>query len=244
VNVQHSVQAAGRAAHAFHGAGEVNRDRVFRRAVRHSRLVRTLRIAIPASVLIGAAVVALGMWIKPLALIPKLVRDTNTVIRGTTITMQAPRLAGYTDDSRPYELSAAEASQDLLRPDMLELKTLRAKMEMQDKSVVELTAATGLYDTRSELLTLRRDVVLTASTGYQGYLSEAVVDIRSGKVVSEKPVHVKLPDGTLDGNRLEITESGDVVKFDGGVKLLFNTVGGKTPGQAAAESQAQARARR
>lgn len=229
---------AGRAVHAYQASGEVNRERVFRRAIRHSRMVRTLRIAIPASVVIGAVVILLAMWIKPLGLIPGLPRDFTPVIKGTTITMQAPRLAGFTNDSRPYELSAAEASQDLLKPDMLELKKLRAKMEMQDKSVVELTAATGLYDTKTELLTLRQDVVLTASSGYQGFLSEAVVDIRSGKVISEKPVHVKLPDGTLDGNRLEITESGDVVKFDGGVKLLFNSLGGKTPGQAAAESQA------
>lgn len=231
--------AGGRAVHAFHADGHGSRERVFRRAIRHSRLVHLLRLGIPAAVVIGAAVIGLGMWLKPLTILANLPKDLPPpVISGTKITMQQPRLAGYTNDSRPYELSAAAAAQDLLKPDMLELQKLRAKMEMQDKAVVELTAATGLYDTKSELLTLKQDVVLVSSTGYQAYLSEAVIDIRAGRVVSEKPVHVKMLDGMLDGSRMEITENGDLVRFDGGVKMFLNTLGGKTPGQAAADGQA------
>ena len=67
---------------------------------------------------------------------------------------------------------------------------------------------------------------------------EGGIDVKSGDVVSEKPVHVKLLDGTLDGNRMEIIDSGDLVRFDGGVKMLLNTIGGKTPGQAASDTQA------
>ena len=243
MSVQGNVQVAGgRPAHAFQARGQSDRARTFRRAMRHSRLVHLLRVAVPAAVVIGAGVIGMGMWLKPLQILAGLPRDMTTVISGTKITMQQPRLAGFTQDSRPYELSAQAAAQDLTKPDMLELRQLRAKMEMQDKAVVELTAATGLYDTKSELLTLRQDVVLVSSTGYQGFLSEAVIDIRAGKVVSEKPVHVKLLDGTLDGNRMEISESGDLVRFDGGVKMVLNTLGGKSPGAAAAESRAAAQA--
>lgn len=241
LSAQGSVQDAG-IAHAFQARGEADRARTFRRAMRHSRLVRVLRIGIPAAVVIGAGVIVLGVWLKPLQILAGLPKDVTMVISGTKITMQQPRLAGFTQDSRPYELSAQAAAQDLTRPDMLELRQLRAKMEMQDKTNVELTAAAGLYDTKSELLTLRQDVVLVSSTGYQGYLSEAVIDIRAGKVVSEKPVHVKMLDGTLDGNRMEVTESGDLVRFDGGVKMFLNTLGGKSPGAAAAESKAAAQA--
>jgi lipopolysaccharide export system protein LptC len=241
LSVQGSVQG-GRAAHAFQARGQSDRVRTFRRAMRHSRLVHLLRIAIPAVAVISAGVIGLGMWMKPLQILAGLPKDLTMVISGTKITMQQPRLAGFTQDSRPYELSAQAAAQDLTKPDMLELRQLRAKMEMQDKAVVELTAATGLYDTKSELLTLRQDVVLISSTGYQGYLSEAVIDIRAGKVVSEKPVHVKMLDGTLDGNRMEVTESGDLVRFDGGVKMMLNSLGGKPPGQAAADGKAAAQA--
>ena len=60
--------------------------------------------------------------------------------------------------------------------------------------------------------------MLSSSTGYRGRLSEAIIDIRKGHVVSERPVEVEMLQGTLNANRLEIVESGDLVRFDGGVR--------------------------
>jgi lipopolysaccharide export system protein LptC len=222
----HAIVAGAHAAHGFQARGHSDRAQVFRRAMRHSRLVRMLRVAIPVTALVFGAVYVFGMWLQPLHMLARLPKDLTVFISGTKITMQQPRLAGYTPDDRPYEVSAQAASQDLTKPDLLELKQLRAKIEMQDKTELVLTAATGLYDTKTELLTLRQDVVLVASNGYEGHASEAVIDIRAGKVVSEKPVHVKLLDGTLDGNRMEVTEGGDLVRFDGGVRLNLKSLGG------------------
>ncbi len=58
-----------------------------------------------------------------------------------------------------------------------------------------------------------------SSTGYQGRLSEALVDIRKGNVVSEHPVEVRLLQGTLNANRLDIIDSGEVIRFHGGVVM-------------------------
>ena len=49
-----------------------------------------------------------------------------------------------------------------------------------------MTAATGIYNSKAETLKLDRDIVLTSSTGYAGHLSEAMIDIRKGHVVSEQ----------------------------------------------------------
>ena len=48
-----------------------------------------------------------------------------------------------------------------------------------------------------------------------------MIDIRKGNVVSEKPVEVKMLQGTLNANRLEIVDSGDLVRFDGGVTMTL-----------------------
>ncbi len=53
--------------------------------------------------------------------------------------MEAPRVAGFTKDARPYEVTARAASQDITKPDIVELKEIRAKVEMQDKVTVEMT---------------------------------------------------------------------------------------------------------
>jgi lipopolysaccharide export system protein LptC len=84
-----------------------------------------------------------------------------------------------------------------------------------------LTAVIGLYNSKAEILKLDRNIDLSSSTGYAGHLIEATVDVRKGNVVSEKPVEVKLLQGVLNSNRLEIENSGDLVRFGGGVSMTL-----------------------
>ena len=156
-------------------------ERTFRSARRHSRFVRLLRISIPAGVVVVCIGLFLATYFNPLRLIGKLPIDvSNLIVAGSKITMEHPRLSGFTHDARAYELSADTAKQDLTKPDLIEL---------------------------------------SSSTGYSGHLSEAVVDIRKGYVVSEHPVELNLLQGNLTANRLEIIDSGDLVRFDRGVTM-------------------------
>jgi len=156
------------------------------------------------------------------------------VIHGTKITMQQPRLTGYTVDSRAYEFSADAAAQDITKPNLVELHQLHAKMEMQDKSTVEMSAISGVYDVKTEMLKLNENIQLVSSTGYQGRLSEATIDVRKGDVVSDKPVWVKMLDGELNAKRLDIADKGSVLRFtDVSMTLL---PGKRTSGDAATAS--------
>ena len=92
------------------------------------------------------------------------------MIKGTKITMQPPKLTGYTSDSRPYEFTADTAAQDINKPDLVELQQLHAQLQMEDKSTVEMTAPSGLYDMKAEMLMLNEDIVLASSTGYAARL--------------------------------------------------------------------------
>jgi lipopolysaccharide export system protein LptC len=195
-------------------------DRAFRAARRHSRLVRILRITVPVTVVIGLIIVTLITYFNPLRMLAKLpINIDNLVVSGTKVTMEQPRLAGFTSDARAYELTADTAAQDMTKPDIVELRNIRAKVEMQDKTSMEMTAVSGIYDAKGETLKLDREILLRSSTGYQGRLSEALIDIRKGNVVSEHPVEVKLLQGTLNANRLDILDSGDLVRFHGGVVM-------------------------
>ena len=195
-------------------------DRAFRAAARHSRYVRFLRVAVP--VLIAAVVVAVSLatWFSPTRLLAKLPTGGSlgsVGISGSKVTMALPRLEGYTRDARPYQLTAKTAAQDLLKPDNVELSEIRTKMETADKAVVEMTAATGLYHSKADQLILRDSIVIKSTSGYEGHLTEAVVDMRSGHIVSDKPVEVNLLNGVLKANRLAV--EGEVIRFDGGVTL-------------------------
>jgi len=210
----------------------VDGARLFSRAMRHSQRVRMLRVAIPAAIVfVGLATFVAATLFDPLRALTKLPVDIGgLVVSGTKITMQAPRIAGFTHDSRPYEVTARAAAQDFTNPDSIELQDIRAKMEIANRTTVELVASTGLFDTKSEKLTLRQNIVVTSSTGYEGRLSEAVIDIRTGSVISNRPVYLKLINGNLEANRLEMAESGDLMRFDNGVTMNLNTDGDSSRG--------------
>ena len=56
-------------------------------------------------------------------------------------------------------------------------------------------------------------------------LSEATVDIRKGNVVSNEPVQLKMLQGQLNANHLEVVNSGDLVRFTKGVTLVLQHLG-------------------
>jgi len=205
-------------------------ERVFRAAHRHSRLVRILRVAIPGAAAFTIIAISLATYLNPLRMLARLpINIDNLIVSGTKVTMAQPHLSGFTSDARPYDLVADSAAQDMTKPNIVELRNIRAKVQMQDKSTIEMTAVTGIYDSKGETLRLDREILLNSSGGYQGRLSEALVDIRSGDVMSEHPVEVKLLQGTLNANRLNIADSGGLVRFHGGVvmDLMLNEAASK-----------------
>jgi lipopolysaccharide export system protein LptC len=195
-------------------------ERTVRSAGRHSRLVRALRILIPLSIAL-AFIAYLGVrYFNPLAMLERLPNVSGKLaVQGSKITMEAPRIAGITRDSRAYEMTAETAIQDITKPDVVELQNLRAKIDMQDSDVVVITAKSGTYNTKGDDIVLREHVVVTSANGYNAKLREATVDMKKGNVVSQHPVDIKLPNGTIVANAMEIVDSGDLVRFTGGVVL-------------------------
>src|SRR5262249_13704129 len=186
---------------------------------RHRCVVRMLGVAVRAAVSFTLVVVILITYLNPLRMLAKLpINIDNLVVSGTKVTMEQPHLSGFTSDARAYELVADTAAQDMTKPDIVELRNIRAKVQMQDKSNMEMTAVTGVYDSKGETLKLAREIVLNTPE-YQGRLSEALVDIRNGNVVSDHPVEVKFLQGTLNANRLNIYDSGALLRFHGGVVM-------------------------
>jgi len=195
--------------------------KIYRHAVRHSRHVRWLRVGVPAGLAATLFVVVAANYMPPIGGFRLPGELGKMVIKGTKITMQQPRLNGFTKDSRAYEFTAYSAAQDITKPDFVELQQPHAKVELEDKSTVNMTADSGTYDIKTEILTLTDNIHLVSSTGYEGRLIEAVVDMRKGDVVSEKPVRVKLLNGFLKSKRLDVTDNGAVIRFGGGVAMTL-----------------------
>jgi lipopolysaccharide export system protein LptC len=196
-------------------------EQIYRAALRHSRHVRWLRIGVPAAIAAALIVVVASNYMPAVGNIRLPGELGKLVIKGTRVTMQQPRLSGYTTDSRPYQFTANSAEQDITKPDFMELHQIQAKMEMEDKSMVNISSRAGTYDMKTEILTLIDQIHLVSTTGYEARLSEATIDVHKGTVLSEKPVWVKLTNGVLTAKRLEVLESGQMIRFSGGVSMTM-----------------------
>jgi lipopolysaccharide export system protein LptC len=214
----------------FSATSRADAEEIYRTALRHSRRVRVLRIGVPV-VLAAALLAIVGANYMPSVGGLRLPGELGKlVIKGTKVTMQQPRMSGFTVDARPYQFMANSAEQDITTPDLMELHQVQAKMEMEDKSIVNVTSDAGTYDMKSEMMTLRDNVHVVSSAGTEMRLSEAAIDVHKGTVVSQKPVWVKLTNGVINAKRLDVLESGDVIRFSGGVSMVVQPEQDKTQG--------------
>jgi lipopolysaccharide export system protein LptC len=179
--------------------------------------VRVLRIGLPAVIAAALAVVVAVNYMPTIGAFHLPAELGNLVIKGTKVTMQEPRISGYTADSRPYQFTAKSAEQDITKPDVMELHQIEANVKMQDDSTVNVVSDSGTYDVKSEMLILTDPVHLVSTSGFEARLQRAAIDVHKGNVVSEQPVWIKLTNGEISAKRMEVTESGAVIRFSGGV---------------------------
>ena len=206
--------------HGWTASRRTDVDRAVRKAGRHSIVVRIVRIVLPIGVVAGLTGLVLFTYFAPMQMFDKLPSVSGKLaVQGSKITMELPRIAGFTRDSRAYELNAETAVQDITKPDIVELQNLRAKMELKDNDVVLVTANAGTYNTKADRIVLRDQIVVTSQQGYKALLREAAVEMKKGNVISDQPVEITLPNGMLKANRMEISDSGEVIRFERGVVL-------------------------
>ncbi|MBB4038802.1 lipopolysaccharide export system protein LptC [Microvirga flocculans] len=197
------------------------RSRAFRKARRHSRWVRFAKIAIPLGSLVGMAAVGLVAYYDPFRKIEHLSFGAIGV-SGTNVTMASPKLTGFKNDNRPYEVTASEATQDIRKPDLVQLKDLKARIVTDDRgSVARLQADTGTLDTKKEQMRLRKNIVVTTDAGHEVRLNSAFVRFKAGSVVSNEPVVVSFGSGTIEAEGLSVTENGKVMSFEGRVRTVL-----------------------
>ncbi len=126
------------------------RKRAFARAKRHSRFVRFYKLAIPIGSLLAVTGVGAVAYLDPFRAVRGLTLGPMSV-SGTQVTMESPKLTGYRNDSRPYEVTARRRFRTFGRPNLVELKTMKARIVTDDQgSAAHLVANVGVLDTQKE----------------------------------------------------------------------------------------------
>jgi lipopolysaccharide export system protein LptC len=202
-------------------AFQQSRSAAFRAADRHSKRVRFLRGAILVGCLVGTAILLLVGVFDPFGRLPKNISVSRAGLDGTRITMEAPKLSGYRQDGRPYDLTASNGVQDIHKPSIIELNQVDAHFTLSDNSVAHLEAPAATFDSGRNLMTFPQRVQITSNSGYDIRLLSAEMDVKAGTMLSHDPVSVKMTKGTIAANSLAMTDGGHETTFDGNVRSVF-----------------------
>lgn len=214
----------------------------FTKARRHSARVRWIKRLVPVTIVVAVLGIGAVSILSRLKLSIDLPFDIgHLTLSGSRLTMELPKLSGFTDDNRGYRITAKTAVQDLTRPDVIELSDIEARLELADKGWASVNAKTGSFDTKKQFITLGDGVDLAMNGGYGGKLEDADVDIKAGTIATAHPVVFTYLDGKLVADRLDVTDRGARALFQGHVQLDFrmsNLPGQKPEGANAAGNSA------
>lgn len=202
------------------GGDDLRPKRDYSRALRHSRRVRLLKRLIPLGAFLAVALVIVITFFNPFASYGGLTLGPVSV-SGSRIVMENPRLTGFQSESRPYVVTAREASQDVRQPHLVDLVDLRARLTTDaEGNVAQVEAATGRFNTESELLELTKDVRVVSSE-YSVDLQSASIDFKTGNVVSPYVVRVEFESGTIEADGMNIIDNGRMITFEGNVRSVL-----------------------
>jgi lipopolysaccharide export system protein LptC len=209
-------------------------------AVRHSFRVRFLRRVLPSLAIIILALVAAIAWLDPLRLVRDLPLDVLKLsIKDNKLVMDAPKLSGFTKDGRGYNITARAAAQDLSKTNVIELDGITANFTLSSSGQTELTAVKGVYDAKADTVQLTEGVIIKSTSGYEGKLADAYIEVKKGHVVTANPVDIIFNSGTLRADKMEIFDNGARAMFEGGVVMVVKLPPPSTPAATASAEPAR-----
>jgi lipopolysaccharide export system protein LptC len=200
-------------------------------ADRHSQRIALLKRVLPA---LGVALLLLvAAWprLAPLLDSVRLGFPAIDLREARELKMLDPRYAGIDRLNRPYLVTAAVGRQVSNRSDLMSLERPRAVMTVHGGAKAVLSAATGIYQSQSQLLDLFGDVTLTHQNGARFVTNRAHADFSTNTAEGHEPIEGHGPSGDIWGQGFRILDKGDTIVFTGRSHLLLK---GARPAKAAA----------
>lgn len=221
--------------HRGHGLLDGERLQAYRAALRHSRLVRTLRLLIPACAATAAIALVGYSLLKPLSGLSGLEMGP-VALTGTKITMEKPKLTGFRKDGKPYEVTSFAASQDVRKPGVVDLEKIIARLGAIGDNATHMASAHGVYDMKTERLELSGGIDVRTDNGDRAALQAAHVNLKAGELETSLPVRITTANGgSVNANSMRVTDNGKLIVFEGRVQTVLypQEQGGKRDQQGA-----------
>lgn len=190
------------------------------RAVRHSRRVRRLKIGLPVLCLAVLCAFVGVSWVG--IALPEGVSVESTAIENGKIVMRNPVMTGQSSDNQPYRLEAARAIQDLTTPDVIVLEDILAAIPVSATQKATLVAKAGTYYRAEERIVFTNAFTVTMSDGLAATLQSAEFNLKTGDLITSKPVEVTSPDASIVAQSMQMQDKGRIIVFENQVRMTID----------------------
>ncbi len=129
------------------------------------------------------------------------------------LTMDNPRYEGYGDDGTSYTFTAKTAQQDLATPNKIILDAISGTIFSADKARTDVTAARGIFDRKKSILELLQRIDVNSESGLKATLSRATLFTKTSVLVTNYPVVVEFPSGTVRSQKMTLKQKERQVSF-------------------------------
>ena len=196
----------------------VDRDDAFRRARRHTAIVRSLKWLLPIGTVLTLA--SYGLFMRSSIKIgwgAKTIEASGISISREALVAHDPRYTGFDKNGSSYEVKAKTAEQDHKQKGIVRLKGIEGHLLDPSRNRTDLKAARGVLDSNTNVLEMQDDIKVVSQNGMTADLTQATVHTKESRIVSTEPVVVRMPQGTVRGQAMEIEQKKKQVTFTGGV---------------------------
>lgn len=189
----------------------------FERWRRRSRLIRALRIVLPAMIaLIFVGLVGSVVW-STFNAQPKTARGGDEPIR-----LVQPRFVGRDDKGRGYILTAESAVRDRLDFQRVILKKPALVLDEGGPDEMRINGADGIFHEQNGKLELMNGVNLAdAKNAFQ--TTASLFDTKTGEVIGSAPIQGAGGLGEITAKSYGVYGKGDRMVFKGGVRTRLET---------------------
>lgn len=191
--------------------------REYRRARRHSLLVKAMKFAFP----MVAVLVTAGFFGASIlnAALPSNITVDRTAIEGGKLVMSDPVLTGQNAKGELYKLTAARATQDLGHPNIITLQDIKASLPIGGGATASIEAKSAVYDRKTEVVTFSEPFQVDTDSGMTAKLEQARFDMRAGQLISKAPVKITTDQGDLVARSMRMGDNGKTIEFNNRVRM-------------------------
>ena len=188
---------------------------------RYNRAMSTLKLVLPGVAAVLIAVVAAWPLFSP--------RTTGLPINMANVTqdeldslkMINPRYVGVDGRNQPFSITATSATQIDAKGGVVALDEPKADITLQNGTWVALTAVSGTFSQKDQIIQLSEAVHLFHDAGYEFRTNAAFIDLASGTAHGADAVEGQGPLGALASQGFRVLDKGHRVIFTGKAKLVI-----------------------